>query len=154
VLLRTLVAGELALALGILVAAATLTSLPPPSQALAKEGSAAARVGPGAVRRVLTAHGYRLELRVDPNRAALPNTFELRLSRAGRPVRGADVVARFDMLDMDMSPQAYTLPERGAGRYARSAPALVMVGHWAVTFDVRPRAGAPFQVIVVDRAAG
>jgi len=33
-------------------------------------------------------------------------------------------------------------------------PALVMVGHWGLQFEVQPRGGKPFTVLLVDRANG
>jgi copper transport protein len=38
--------------------------------------------------------------------------------------------------------------------YERATPALVMVGHWGLSFDVAPRGGRPFSVLLVDRAEG
>ena len=58
---------------GAVAAAAVLSSLPPPAAALAKAGGALARVGPGRVVRTVQHNGYTLRLRVDPNRAAVPN---------------------------------------------------------------------------------
>jgi copper transport protein len=98
--------------------------------------------------------GYRLDLRVAPNRAAVPNDFAVRITRGGAPVRGADVTTSFAMLDMEMGQQAYRLTETQPGVYRRSAPALVMVGHWGLTFRVAPRGGSPFEVLIVDKATG
>ena len=153
-LLRRLVAGEIALVLGALFAAGLLTSLPPPPKALAGAGRAIAKVGPGPVKQVVEKAGYRLEFRVNPNKAAVPNTFAVKISRGGKPVRGADVTATFSMLDMEMQQLAYRLPERGAGSYSRSAPALVMVGHWGLAFDIRPPGGTALDVLILDRANG
>jgi copper transport protein len=130
-----------------------LTSLAPPPKSLA-HGQASAKVGPGPVKRVLEKAGYRLQVSVDPNRAAVPNSFAVDISRGGRPVRGADVTATFTMLDMEMGQIAYTLPEQRPGAYARSAPALGMVGHWGLRFAVRPPNGTPFDVLLLDRANG
>jgi copper transport protein len=33
-------------------------------------------------------------------------------------------------------------------------PALVMVGHWGLSFQVTPHGGQPFTVLLVDRANG
>jgi copper transport protein len=154
VLLRRLVGGETLIVAGAVLAAAVLTSLPPPSKALAEIGKASARVGPGPVSRSVEKNGYRLDLRVDPNKAAVPNVFGVRLSRGGKPVSGADVTANFAMLDMEMGQQEYRLAPVGPGRYAHSAPALVMVGHWGVSFNVTPPSGPPFDVLVVDHATG
>jgi copper transport protein len=154
VLLRRLVTGEVVFVFGALFAAAILASLAPPSKALAQIGHVNARVGPGAVSHVVQHGPYRLALHIDPNRAALPNTFGVKITRGGKPVQGAGVVARFDMLDMTMSELAYRLPERAPGTFERSAPALVMVGHWGVTFEVTPPGGSPFDVLLVDHATG
>jgi copper transport protein len=155
VLLRRLVSGEVLLSVGALFAAAVLSSLPPPPKALAQEGKAVAHVGPGPVNAVVQQGGYRLAITVQPNRAAVPNAFAVRVERGGQPVRRADVTLTFAMLDMEMGTQAYRLPEVSSGLYRRSStPALVMVGHWGLTFDVRPPGGQPIDVLLVDRANG
>jgi copper transport protein len=154
VLLRRLVSGEVVLVAAAVFAAAVLSSLAPPAKALANAGGAAAHVGPGPVTEVVDRDGYRLEFRLDPNRAAVPNSFAVGVSRHGRPVRGADVTATFAMLDMEMGQQAYHLAETRAGLYEHAAPALVMVGHWGITFEIQPPGGQPFTVLLVDRASG
>ena len=106
------------------------------------------------MRAVVNENGYRIELLVAPNKAAVPNDFALRLAKGGTPVRGADVTASFAMLDMEMGQQAYQLAESGPGVYSHSAPALVMVGHWGLDFQIRPRGGQPFDVLIVDHATG
>ena len=58
------------------------------------------------------------------------------------------------MLDMEMGQQGYHLPETSPGVYRRSMPALVMVGHWGLTFDIRPRGGPQLDVVLVDKASG
>lgn len=79
----------------------------------------------------------------------------MKISRNGRPVTGADVVVTFEMLDMEMGNQANRLTETGPGTYSRSrTPALVMVGHRGLSFDVTPRGGTAFNVLHVDRANG
>jgi copper transport protein len=154
ILLRRLVAAEIVIVSAAIFAAALLSSLPPPSKALAAAGKASARVGPGPVTEVVTRNGYRLEFRIDPNRAAMPNEFSVRITRDGAPVRGADVTTSVAMLDMEMGAQAYHLSETAPGVYSHSAPALVMVGHWGLSFDVRPPGSSPFTVVLVDRANG
>jgi copper transport protein len=153
-LLRRLVTGEVVLVIGAIFAAAILSSLPPPPKVLASIGAASAHVGPGPVTETVRRAGYRLDLRVRPNRAAVPNAFSVAISMNGQPVRGADVTATFTMLDMEMGQIAYRLPEIAPGRYGRSAPALVMVGHWGLSFDIRPLHGAPFTVVLFDRTTG
>ena len=152
-LLRTLVSGEIVLVAGAVVAAAVLSSLPPPAKALAAVGGATARVGPGPVQEVLNRNGYRVEVSVAPNRAAAPNAFSVRITKDGKAVRGAGVIAGFAMLDMEMGTQRYVLPERAPGLYERNAPALVMVGHWGLRSD-HPPGAQPFTFTFIDRAAG
>ncbi len=153
-LLRWLISGEVLVVVCVIFAAAVLSSLAPPAAALAKEGSALAHVGPGKVAATVRKNGYTLKVLVDPNRAAIPNSFALQLSKNGQPVTGADVTLGFAMLDMQMANQEYQLKETAPGRYAHPAPALVMVGHWALSFNVTPRRGVPFTALVVDHATG
>jgi copper transport protein len=117
-------------------------------------GAASAHVGPGVVRSVVRKDGYTLSVGVAPNRAAVPNSFDLRITKGGQPVRGAEVVLTFEMLDMEMGNQAYRLTETAPGVYTHAAPALVMVGHWGLSFSVTPRGGQPFDVLLVDKANG
>jgi copper transport protein len=153
-LLRRLVSGEVVLITGAVLGAAVLSSLAPPSKALASVGHATARVGPGKVEEVVNKNGYRLVFRVAPNRAAVPNSFELELTKNGKPVRHADVTTSFDMLDMTMGEQTYRLSETQPGVYSRSAPALVMVGHWGLGYRITPPGQPSFDVLLVDKASG
>ncbi len=153
-LLRRLVAGEALLVVSAIVAAAVLSSLPPPAKALASAGSAVAHVGPGPVTEVVNKNGYRFQIQVTPNRAASVNTFSVRITQGGQPVRHATVLTGFSMLDMEMGTQTYTLPEKAPGLYERVAPALIMVGHWGLSFEVTPVGKPAFSVLLVDRANG
>ena len=153
-LLRRLVQGEILFVVGALFAAAVLTSLAPPASALARVKDIAARVGPGPVSKVV-AHGpYRVHVTVSPNRAAVQNAFSVTVTKNGQPVRGAEVVSRFDMLDMEMGTQSYRFRQLRPGTFSKSAPALVMVGHWAIQFEVTIPGQAPFIVTLLDRASG
>ena len=89
-----------------------------------------------------------------PNKAAAPNDFALELTKDGSPVQGATVTVTFAMLDMEMGNQEYQLTETAPGVYSHPAPALVMVGHWGLTFNVTPKGGQPFTALVVDQATG
>lgn len=153
-LLRNLVSVEAVLVTAIVFAAAVLSSLAPPSKALASISNASAHVGPGPVSQTVTKNGYQLKMSVSPNRAALPNSFSVAITRNGKPVRNADVLLSFAMLDMQMQNQEYRLSETAPGVYSRAAPALVMVGHWGLNFNVTPRGGTPVNVLLVDRANG
>src|SRR5262249_60021156 len=89
-LLRILVSGEVLRVAGAFFAAALLTSLAPPPKALAGLGSINAHVGKsGSV--TIKKNGYDLHFRFTPNRAAVPNTFAVTITKDGKPVRGADV---------------------------------------------------------------
>ncbi len=153
-LLRRLVQGEIVFVAAALFAAGVLASLPPPSSALARVHNVAARVGPGPVSKVVAMAPYDVRVQVTPNRAAVSNAFSVALTRNGRPVRGAEVVTRFDMLDMQMGEQSYRFRELRPGVFSKSAPALVMVGHWALLFEVTPPVGKPFVVTLLDKAGG
>jgi len=153
-LVRRLVGSEIVIVAAIIFAAAVLSSLAPPAKALAQIGKAAAHVGPGPVTSAVERNGYSLRFHVTPNRAAQNNDFALSIKRNGQPVTGAGVTARFAMLDMEMGEQAYELKESAPGVYSHAAPALVMVGRWAITFEVQPPGAQPFDVLLVDRANG
>jgi copper transport protein len=153
-LLRRTITGELVLVAGIVAAAMALSSLPPPAKALGQLGHIDAHVGPGRVVRTVQRGGYKLEISITPNRAASPSQFSVTITHGGKPVTGATVIEHFAMLDMEMGQQAYTLTESPPGTYSRSAPALVMAGHWGLSFDVEPVGAAPFSVILVDKAEG
>jgi copper transport protein len=151
------VGGEIGIISVIVVMAAILTSLPPPPKALANLGSVAATVGPGAVSaRVVESGPYRIAVSVAPNRAAVPNSYQVAVTRNGKPVTGAAVKLRFTMLDMDMGQQVYELQESpaGSGVYRHDAPAFVMVGRWGVDVNVTPPSGQPFDVLVLDHPGG
>jgi copper transport protein len=153
-MLRRLVQGEILFVVGALFAAVVLTSLAPPASALARVKDISARVGPGPVSEVVSKGPYRVHVRVTPNRAAIPNRFSVSVTKNGQPVQGAQVVSRFDMLDMDMGELSYRLRESQPGTFSKSAPALVMVGHWALAFEVTPPGQQPFVVTLLDKASG
>ena len=85
----------------------------------------------------------------------MPNAFSVKVTKGGKPVKGAEVVADFNMLDMEMGRQAYRLAPQGAGAYGkRSVPSLVMVGRWGLSFSVSIPGQPPFNVVLVDHAQG
>lgn len=152
--LRATVSSEVVLVAGAIFAAALLSSLAPPPPAFAEEGKALARVGPGKVAEMVDQAGYKLQVLVAPNKAVAPNAFALRITHDGKPVTGASVSLTFAMLDMQMPNQEFQLSETSPGVYTRKTSALVMVGHWGLSFNVTPRGGTPFTATVVDKAAG
>src|SRR5205807_1763796 len=66
-LLRRLVGGEVAIVVGIIVAASVLSSVPPPAKALADVGTVSANVGPGAVNQAVVHGLYRIAVGIAPN---------------------------------------------------------------------------------------
>ena len=87
-LLRNLVSAETVVVAGAVFAAAVLSSLAPPPPAFALENEAIAKVGPGRVAETVNRAGYRLQVLVSPNKAAAPDSFALRITKGGQPVRG------------------------------------------------------------------
>ena len=65
-------------------------------------------------------NGYTLHFAFTPNKAAVPNTFAVKIEKDGKPVKGADVTATFTMLDMEMQQQEYSLPQQRAPTRART----------------------------------
>ena len=152
--LRRVVSGETVIVAGILFVAAILSSLAPPPPAFALQNSALATVGPGRVAETVNHAGYKLQVLVAPNKAAAPDSFALRITKGGKPVRGANVTLAFNHLEMQMPQQEYQLTETQPGVYSRSAPALVMVGRWGLSFQITPKGGEPFTALIVDQADG
>jgi hypothetical protein len=116
----------------------------------ARSTEPAARLGPGPISTVLNANGYRLGLKMAPNRASAAGRIALELRTRRGPVHGARVKVTLTMLDMNMGNMWSVLSEGATGRYAQSVPPLGMPGHWRLRFDVRPRGKAAFTVSVVD----
>jgi copper transport protein len=154
-LVQRMVGGEVVLVVAAIFFAGLLTSLAPPPKALAGIGQAAASIGPGPVTRTFTHGAYKVGVQIAPNKAAVPNAFTVKVTRNGKPVPKADVVAKFTMLDMEMTPQAYHLDEQQPAVYGKkSVPSLVMVGHWGVNFAITPPGQPPFDVLLLDHANG
>ena len=153
-LLRRLMSGEVLVVLAIVFAAAVLTSLAPPPPAFALQNSALAQVGPGRVVKTVMRNGYVLQVLVSPNKAAAPDSFALRITKNGQAVRGANVTLTFNHTEMQMPQQEYQLKETQPGVYSRAAPALVMVGKWALGFNIAPVHGASFTALILDQANG
>ena len=153
-LLRRLIGTEAVVVAGAVFTAAVLSSLAPPPPAFALQSSAIAQVGPGRVLRTVSRAGYELQVLVSPNKAAAPDSFALRITRGGLPVRGASVTLTFNHLEMQMPQQQYQLRETRPGLYSRAAPALIMVGKWGLSFQVSPPGSPPFSALIVDEANG
>jgi copper transport protein len=152
--LRTLVSGEAIIVAGILFAAAVLTSLAPPPPSFSLQNSALASVGPGRVAETVKRNGYGLQVLVTPNKAAAPDSFALRITKNGQLVRGANVTLTLNHTEMQMPQQEYQLTETLPGVYSRAAPALVMVGKWALAFQIAPKNAPAFTALILDQANG
>jgi len=152
--LRGLVSVEVLLVGGAIFVAAILSSLAPPPPSFALQNSAVATVGPGRVLKTVHVNGYDLQVLVSPNRAAAPDAFALRITKDGKPVTGADVSLIFNHTEMQMPQQQYQLAEKQPGVYSRSTPALVMVGKWALDYQIAPRGSKPFSALILDQANG
>ncbi len=153
-LLRRTISVESVIVAGAIFTAAVLSSLAPPPPAFAEQNAAIASVGPGRVIKTVHVNGYELQVLVSPNKAAAPDSFALRITKNGQPVRGADVTLTFNHTEMQMPQQEYQLKETAPGVYSRSAPALVMVGKWALGYEITPKGGPPFSALILDEAEG
>jgi copper transport protein len=153
-LLRRMISGETILVASAVFAAAVLSSLAPPPPAFALQNTALANVGPGRVAQTLKHAGYVLQVLVSPNKAVAPDSFALRITKNGQPVRGANVTLTFNHTEMQMPQQEYQLTETQPGLYSRAAPALVMVGKWALAFQIAPKGGPSFNALILDQANG
>jgi hypothetical protein len=153
-LLRGLVSGEAVIVAGIVFAATVLSSLAPPPSTFALQNSALAEVGPGRVAQTVKVDGYQLQVLVSPNKAVSPNSFAVRITKGGQPVTGANVTLAFNHTEMQMPQQEYQLKETHPGVYSHTAPALVMVGKWALGFQVTPKNGRSFSALILDQANG
>jgi copper transport protein len=153
-LLRRTISGEALLITCAVFAAAVLSSLAPPPPAFALQNSALANVGPGRVVETVKQDGYVLQVLVSPNKAAAPNSFALRITKNGQPVRAANVTLTFNHTEMQMPQQEYQLTETQPGLYTHAAPALVMVGKWALAFQITPKSAPPFSALILDQADG
>ena len=98
-------------------------------------------------------HGdYRVEISIAPNKGGLVyNTFTIRCTRSGRPVRGS-VRARFTMPAMPMPSLSLTLPAVSPGVYRATGRTLTMPGRWEIRFWIAPRGASSFVIVVRDHA--
>ena len=153
-LLRRMISGETLLVASAVFAAAVLSSLAPPPPAFALQNTALANVGPGRVAQTVKQAGYVIQVLVSPNKAVAPNSYALRITKNGQPVRGANVTLTLNHTEMQMPQQEYQLTEIQPGLYSRAAPAFVMVGKWAHAFQITPKSAPPFNALILDQANG
>ena len=111
----------------------------------------AGAVGPGPVSTVVSHGADRVVLSISPNSGGLvANTFAVRWTRRGNPVRGT-VRAVFTMQGMPMPSLRLTFRPGSNGVYRGTGRVLTMPGRWEIRMHLRPRQGAAFDVVVVDR---
>jgi len=109
-------------------------------------------VGPGPVSTVVTHGDYTVAISIAPNKGGLVyNTFTVRCTRYGRPVRGS-VAARFTMPAMPMPSLALTLRSVAPGVYRATGRPLTMPGRWEIRLLIMPRSASPFSIVVRDHA--
>ena len=153
-LLRRTVSGETVFSSAAVFAAAALSSFRAARRALAQPGVSPRDRRPGPVAAVVHQAGYTLQVLVTPNTAAAPNSFALKLTKGGQPVTGADVTLTFAMLDMQMAQPGIPARRDPTRHLHPRAPALVMVGRWALLYSVTPKRGHAFTALLVDHAGG
>ena len=108
-------------------------------------------IGPGPVSTVLRHGEDRIALSVSPNNGGLvDNTFVVRWSRGGKPVRGS-VRALFTMQAMPMPSLHLALRPGSDGVYRGTGRVLTMPGRWEIRLRLRREGAAAFDVVVVDR---
>jgi YtkA-like len=108
-------------------------------------------VGPGPVSTVVSHGSDRVALSISPNNGGLvANTFAVRWTRDGKPVRGT-IRAVFTMQAMPMPSLRLTFRRGPDGVYRGTGRVLTMPGRWEIRMHLRPRRGAWFDVLVVDR---
>ena len=111
-----------------------------------------AAVGPGPVTTVLRKGNDRVALSISPNSGGLiDNTFAVRWTRNGKPVRGT-VRAVFTMQNMPMPSLRLTFRRGSDGVYRGTGRVLTMPGGWEIHLRLRPDGGEILDLVVVDRA--
>ena len=87
---------------GVVFAAAVLSSLAPPPPAFALRTRRSRKVGPGPRRAEHQPRRLRLQVLVSPNKAAAPGLVRAADHPERPPVRGANVTLLFNHLEMEM----------------------------------------------------
>ena len=95
-----------------------------------------------------------LQVLVSPNKAAAPDSFALRITQNGRPVRGANVTLTFNHIEMQMPQQEYQLTETQPGVYSRAAPGADHGRQMGARLPGHPQGAPPFTALIVDQANG
>jgi hypothetical protein len=94
--------------------------------------------------------GYRVELRLSPNKSLARGRLSVKLTRQGQPLSGARVRVAFTMLEMPMPGLSAPLAESAPGRYDHAGLRL-MFGRWGLRLFVEPQGDTPFSLSLVDR---
>jgi len=134
-----MISGEALLIGSAVFAAAVLSSLAPPPPAFALQNSALANVGPGRVAQTVKQDGYVLQVLVSPNKAVAPDSFALRITKNGAPVRAANVTLDLQPHRDADAPTGIPTHRNPTRSLLPHAPALVMVGKWALGVPDHPQ---------------
>ena len=127
-LLRRLISGEASSSSAWCSRRRCCRACAPPPPAFALQNSALASVGPATSPQTVNQAGYGLQVLVSPNKAAAPDSFALRITKNGQPVRGANVTLTFNHPRCKCPNRSTSSPRPSPAIYSRAAPALVMVG--------------------------
>jgi hypothetical protein len=149
---KTLIAAAVVLILaGGAVAAIAATGRSSTSPSVRTEPAQAPRTG-APIRETLKAHGYRIDVRITPNRTSAIDVISVRLRNSRGDVRGTRVRLTTTMTTMAMG---YTglLTSTGRGRYVHRWPPLEMPGTWRFKFAITSPAGNPFSVTLIARVS-
>jgi hypothetical protein len=112
-------------------------------------------VGPEPIQLLVRQPGVMLDLRVSPNRAAIPSTFVVRARDGKGPLHRATVRVSVLMPTMPMPPVNLTLREVSPGVYTtQSALAFTMVGTYQLAYRVTAAGHRPATVTLVDHVRG
>ena len=109
---------------------------------------------PRRVAHTVTRAGYVLQVLVTPNKAAAPNSFALRITKNGQPVRGANVTLTLNHTEMQMPQQEYQL-DRDPARRLLTRRARARDGRqMGARVPDHPKNGPAFTALILDQANG
>jgi copper transport protein len=125
---RTLRA-EAAIGATVFIAAAFLTATPPP---IPPDARAKADLSS------YTMNAADLTMTLTPNPGGVgANSYDLKLTKAGRPLDGAAITAQFIYPELDKRSPIVAFDSIGDGLYGAAGAELNRTGYWQVLFDVR-----------------
>lgn len=143
---------EAAVVAGVVFVAALLTDLPP---ATANRLSGSAAAPDQALALTAASPGLTVTGRIQPARLGA-NVFEVALTDAGQPVRGARVALSFEPVGGGALATQLSLVEapEGDGRYVASGGGLTRTGPWQILVSITPPGAAPQVFTTFDLEIG